>query len=315
MLREKELPKVSVGLLAYNRAVTLRQAIDSVLNQNYANIELIISDDASTDKTREICEEFSCKDERVKYIRNEYNHGPTANFIEVLNNASGEFFMWLSDDDWLDSSYISECVKTLLKDNGLSSVAGKTMYYRQDNSFYEGRKINHLQNSGLIRIVDFYFKVRDNGSLYGVMKKEDLNNILFLNVMCNDGLVMATIAFLGKIKVIDSTSIHRRLGGTSANWRKIAAALSLPKFEALFPVLTFAINAFEDISWRVPVFSRLGRVRRHIIACYVFFIIIFMKSAPLLLIGSFENMLEICFGERRARSIRSFLKKVVKGKA
>ncbi len=57
-----------------------------MLKQDYANIELIISDNASTDQTQAICEEFSCKDRRVKYIRQEYNRGPTLNLKEVLNN-------------------------------------------------------------------------------------------------------------------------------------------------------------------------------------------------------------------------------------
>ncbi len=311
MLKEEKLPKVSVGLPTYNRAVTLKQAIESVLNQDYANIELIISDNASTDQTQEICEGFSCNDRRVKYIRQEHNRGPTLNFKEVLDKSSGEFFMWLSDDDWISSSYINECVKTLLRENDLSIAAGKTIYYFQDNSFYEGKKINHSQDSGLNRLLDFYFKLRDNNTLYGVMRKKDLDNIVIFNVMMYDGLIIATIAFLGKIKVLDNVSIHRRLGGTSNNWKKIVSTLSLPKFEGLFPVLTFAINAFEDISWRVPIFSKLGNVRRHIIATYVFLIIIFMKSVPLLFIELSKNLLKFCFGERRAKEIRSSLKKII----
>lgn len=315
MLREKKSPKVSVGLPTYNRAFTLKQAIDSVLNQDYANIELIISDNASTDETREICEGFSCKDGRVKYIRQEYNRGLAVNLKEVLNNSSGEFFMWLADDDWIESSYIGECVKTLLKEDDLSLVAGKITYYRKDNSVYIGRKINYLQNSGLSRLLGYYLKVRDNGSFYGVMRKKYLNNVVLINSIGIDVLIIATIAFLGKIRVLNNVSIHRRLGGTSDNWGKIASTLSLPKFEGLFPVLTIAIDAFEDISWRVPIFSKLGNVRRYVIAIHVFFIIIFMKSLPLFFIESTKNMLGLCFGERRAKNIRSFLKKILEGKS
>jgi len=311
MLEEKDLPKVSVGLPTYNRAVNLRRAIDSVLNQDYANIELIISDNASTDQTRQICEGFSRKDSRIKYIRQEYNLGPTANFKEVLNKSSGEFFKWLADDDWMDSSYISECVKALLKESDLSLVAGKTIYYRPDNSIYEGKKNNHLQDSSLNRLLDCYLKVRDCNTFYGVMRKKDLDNVVILNTIGLDALLIATIAFLGKVKVLDNVSLHRCLGGASDTFKKLATALSLPKFEELFPVLTFAINAFNDISWRVSVFSKLGRVRRWIIACYVFLIIIFMKSTPLLFIEAVKNMLRFSFGERRSKNIITFLKRVI----
>ncbi|MCX5695212.1 MAG: glycosyltransferase family 2 protein [Candidatus Omnitrophica bacterium] len=311
MLREKTLPRVSVGLPTYNRAITLKQTINSVLNQDYANIELIISDNASTDQTQAICEGFGCKDGRVKYIRQEYNRGPVANFREALNNSSGEFFMWLSDDDWLDSSYISECVKTLLKEKDLSLVAGKTIYYHSDNSSYEETIINHLQNSGVIRLLDYYVRLRSNSFFYGVMRRKDLENVRFPNTIGTDGLIMAVIVYLGKTRVLDNISIHRRLGGSSANFRKLASILKLPKLEVLFPVVGFAVHAFKDISFRVPIFSRLGKVRRHIIAIYVFFIIIFMKSVPLMFIESSKNVLKLCFGERRTKEIRSFLKKII----
>lgn len=313
MLTTKSFPKVTVGLPTYNGCVTLKQAINAVLQQDYLNIELVISDNASTNnQTQVICEEFSRKDKRIKYIRQKYNLGLAANYVEVLKNSSGELFMWLADDDWIDSSYISECVKALLEDDELSLAAGKVKYYPKNGPAYEGRKINHLQSSGLIRLLDYYFRLRDNGSFYGIMRRKDLNNTILLNVMGYDAFILAVIAFLGKIKVIESTLIHRRLGGTSDNWEKIAVTLSLPKFEGLFPVLTIAINAFEDISWRVPVFSKLGNFRRHIIAVYVFLIIIFMKSAPLLIMESSKNVLKFCFGEKCVKNTGFFIKKLLR---
>lgn len=315
MPTEIKLPKVSVGIPTYNRVAILKQAINTVLDQDYANIELIISDNASTDQTQEICEKLSCKDGRVKYVRQEYNRGPAANLEEVLHRSGGEFFMWLSDDDWIDSSYISECVKALLKEDDLSLVSGKVKYYSQDNSVYEGKRFNLLQDSGLNRLLGYYLKVRDNGVFYGVMRKRDLRNIVMVNTMGMDALIIATIAFLGKVKTLDSVSVHRRLGGTSDNWKKIASTQSLPKFEGTFPVLSIAISAFKDISWRVPVFSRLGRMGRHIVAGCVFFMIIFTKSVPLFLIESSKNILKLFFGETRAKNIRSFLKKSMAGKA
>ncbi|MEA2274445.1 MAG: hypothetical protein QOI98_3153, partial [Solirubrobacteraceae bacterium] len=108
-------PLVSVGLPTFNRAALLKRAIESVLAQDYSNLELIISDNGSPDETQQVCEEFCARDSRVKYIRQLSNRGPRANFLEVLHQARGEFFVCLGDDDWLDSSYISLCTQKLME--------------------------------------------------------------------------------------------------------------------------------------------------------------------------------------------------------
>src|ERR1035437_9224723 len=106
-------PLVTIGIPTYNRAEMLRRSIDSALSQDYLMIEVIVSDNASTDETQEVCKEFSKKDGRVKYIKQSSNIGAVANFADVLERASGEYFMWLGDDDWIDASYVSHCVSIL----------------------------------------------------------------------------------------------------------------------------------------------------------------------------------------------------------
>src|SRR5438477_10082725 len=94
-------PLVSVGLPTYNRSALLSRAIASVLEQSYQNIELVISDNSSTDATESVCRDAQRRDRRVTYIRQLSNRGATENFRQVLKRSRGEFYMWLSDDDWL----------------------------------------------------------------------------------------------------------------------------------------------------------------------------------------------------------------------
>src|ERR1700687_633000 len=108
-------PLVSIGLPTYNRAVGLGRAIESVLAQDYRNIELIVSDNASTDETERLCTEYCRRDSRVRYLRQETNRGAISNFRAVVAHAQGEFFMWLGDDDWLDQGYLSECLRIIAK--------------------------------------------------------------------------------------------------------------------------------------------------------------------------------------------------------
>lgn len=90
---------ISVVIPTYNRAKTLPRAINSVLNQTYKNLELIIVDDASTDGTEEIIKEF--KDSRIRFIKNEVNKGGSAARNIGINEAKGEFVAFQdSDDEW-----------------------------------------------------------------------------------------------------------------------------------------------------------------------------------------------------------------------
>lgn len=92
-------PKISIGMPVYNGSEYIRQAIDSLLVQSFTDFELIISDNASTDDTQEICKEYAKKDCRICYIRQLRNLGAFLNFKFVLEKATGEFFMWAAIDD------------------------------------------------------------------------------------------------------------------------------------------------------------------------------------------------------------------------
>src|SRR5260370_26665324 len=122
-------PLVTIGLPTFNRATKLKRAIETALGQSYQNLELVISDNASTDGTYELCEEFCRRDQRVKYIQQPSNLGAAANFRAVLNHAQDEFFMWLGDDDWLDLDYVFECIRVLKERPDHNLVCGRARYY------------------------------------------------------------------------------------------------------------------------------------------------------------------------------------------
>lgn len=109
----KSQPLVSIGLPVYNGAEYLRGAIESLLAQDYTHFELIISDNNSSDRTGEICREFAAKDSRIRYIRQEENHGSPWNFAYVLDEAGGDYFMWAAHDDLWDPTYIRKCLEKI----------------------------------------------------------------------------------------------------------------------------------------------------------------------------------------------------------
>jgi glycosyltransferase involved in cell wall biosynthesis len=106
-------PLVSVGVPVYNGEKWLSRAMDSIIAQDYSNLEIIISDNGSTDATSDVCEKYVRKDPRVKYSRSEKNLGAIWSFNRVFELSSGKYFMWSAHDDQRQSSYVSTCVEKM----------------------------------------------------------------------------------------------------------------------------------------------------------------------------------------------------------
>jgi glycosyltransferase involved in cell wall biosynthesis len=103
-------PTVSIGVAVYNGEATIAVALASLVSQTFSNFEIIISDNASTDKTSAICEEYANNDSRVSYIRQDSNLGAAGNFKFVLDNARGRYFMWAAADDIRSPDFLEENV-------------------------------------------------------------------------------------------------------------------------------------------------------------------------------------------------------------
>jgi glycosyltransferase involved in cell wall biosynthesis len=106
-------PSVTIGLPVYNGAKYLKPAIDSVLNQTRSDFVLHISDNASTDETREICNAYQAMDARIKYFRHQENIGPVANFSWLLDQAQTQYFMWLAHDDRIEATFLEQAISAL----------------------------------------------------------------------------------------------------------------------------------------------------------------------------------------------------------
>ena len=151
--------KVSVILPTYNRAHTLKRAIDSVLAQDYPDLELIVVDDCSTDNTQEIVS--SIKNNGLHYVRLPENKGVAAARNTGLGYATGEYIAFLdSDDEWFKEK-IGLQVKTL---EGLEPSAG--LIYTNGYNFIRGNKNLCVNDTGESRVV-YGGRQRDNGIFPG----------------------------------------------------------------------------------------------------------------------------------------------------
>lgn len=108
-----EQPRVTVGMPVYNAERYVESAIRSVLGQDYENLELVISDNGSTDRTEELCRQFAAQDQRVRYHRESTNRGVTWNYNRVVELARGKYFRWMASDDLLAPTLIGKCADVL----------------------------------------------------------------------------------------------------------------------------------------------------------------------------------------------------------
>jgi glycosyltransferase involved in cell wall biosynthesis len=106
-------PKVSIGLPVYNDDRFLIQTLDCLLSQSYRDFELIICDNASTDKTAEICRSYASRDSRIRYHRNATNLGVSRNFNLSFHLSRGEYFKWAAANDLCAIDMIERCVEVL----------------------------------------------------------------------------------------------------------------------------------------------------------------------------------------------------------
>lgn len=130
---------ISVIVPVYNVDVYLPECINSLMNQEYTNLEIILVDDGSTDDSGKICDEYQKKDERIKVIHKN-NAGVSEARNTGIEESSGEYIAFVDSDDYVDNDYIYVLYKTLLKDNSDLSVCNFTKLTKKKSNLDKNYK-------------------------------------------------------------------------------------------------------------------------------------------------------------------------------
>ena len=164
--RSKE-PLVSIGIPIFNGEKYLEEAIMSLLSQTYTNLELVLSDNCSTDSTKDICQKLQEKDDRIIYFRQDIMVDVEENFQFVLDYSTGDLFMWAADDDTWDREWIERLTQSVVKNSSpaFGVVQYTDSYGNNIDSTANLIKFNFIDDSPLLRRLKFIYCP----SVYGKM--------------------------------------------------------------------------------------------------------------------------------------------------
>lgn len=211
--RRRATPRVSIGLPVYNGERFLAEALDSLLSQSFADFELIISDNASTDRTPEICRSYAAQDGRIRHYRTAQNRGAAWNHERVFRLSRGEYFKWAAHDDLCAPPYIQRCVEILDRRPAvvlcyagtvLIDERGKPLR-RYSGAYNASSSRAHERFRGIL----YNFGVSD--PMYGVIRAKALAMTRLLgHYVASDLVLLAELALLGEFYEIPEHLFWRR---------------------------------------------------------------------------------------------------------
>ncbi len=216
---DKPVPRLSVGMPAYNSADYIADAIESILAQSFTDFELIISDNASTDDTQRICEAFAARDGRVRYFRNVRNIGASDNYNAVFHHARGEYFKWASSNDLCAPEFLEKCVRALDErpDAVLSYPRARLFRDHPDDGEDYDDNLDLQDESPCTRFCAFMENIRLNNVMNGVIRRDALaRTALIKTFFSSDMSLMAEVAILGKFIEVPEYLFFRRMDEQTA---------------------------------------------------------------------------------------------------
>jgi glycosyltransferase involved in cell wall biosynthesis len=223
--------EVAIGMPVWNGEGFISEAIESILAQTYGDLALVISDNASTDSTPEICRAYAKLDKRIHYLRQEKNIGAAGNHIAVFRRSAGAYFKWASHDDVLAPQFIQECVRVLNADEAVVVCSPATVLINEDGSplRYSPQEKGMVDDYGRVWPItpennmlltspdraDRFSEVLLNTfmalEIYGLIRRSALERTAVMpSYFGGDKIVLAELSLIGRYHLLSEPLFYRR---------------------------------------------------------------------------------------------------------
>ncbi|MHC4788079.1 MAG: glycosyltransferase family 2 protein [Planctomycetota bacterium] len=209
------MPLVSLGMPVRNGERYIARSLQSILAQEFGDFELIISDNASTDGTREICERFAREDSRIAYRRFERNRGASENFNRVFELSGGTYFKWAAADDLLAPAHLSRCVETFRSaPPEVVLVYPKTVLIDGEGKrlgpYEDGMDLRFPSPSRRLRHVVQHLDM--SNPVFGLLRSSALSRTRLIGpYIASDRVLLADLAMLGQFWEVPAELFLRRI--------------------------------------------------------------------------------------------------------
>ena len=214
--RDNRVPRVSIGLPVYNGERYLGETLNCILAQTFEDFELIISDNASTDGTQAICQDYAAREPRLRYYRNEQNLGATRNYNRVFELARGEYFKWAAHDDLFGPEFVERCVEVLDRYPALVLCYAKSDVIDEQgqNLGYDPVDLNLRWPRPHQRYAAYHQRFRAHrncNAVFGLIRANVLRQTPRIgNYVASDEVLLGELALHGEFYEIPETLFFRR---------------------------------------------------------------------------------------------------------
>ena len=264
---------ITIGLPVYNGEKTIKNTLNSILEQTFTDYQVIISDNNSTDNTAKICQEYSKKNSRITYFRQNENIGILNNFNYVLNYANSEYFVWLAADDWWEPTFLEKNISVLNSNKIFVGSISRVEYFGEKKDHYlVGNEVSSDKFRQKMKIrsytdypinpsyeerMKFYLIFGNNENVYAVFRTEKLKKSYLRKEMAQmDGAILLKVLKFGDINIIDKVLMHRSSMGMSLSF-DLAYRLNQVNGHGLigkiFPYLPFTFWCTRELGIKILI--------------------------------------------------------------
>jgi glycosyltransferase involved in cell wall biosynthesis len=212
-------PLVSVGMPVYNAERTLAAAVEALLAQTLRDLEIIVSDNASTDATPALLADLAARDHRVRVIHQPHNIGANPNYCAVARAARGRYFKWASSNDWCAPPMLERCVAVLEAHPDVVLAFPRTRLFAQSPEQAEDYddNLDLRAEDPVDRLVALRERISLNNVMNGVIRTAALRRTHLIPPWESADLVlMGHLALLGKFALVPEPLFYRRMEPRSA---------------------------------------------------------------------------------------------------
>jgi glycosyltransferase involved in cell wall biosynthesis len=217
-------PLVTVGLPVYNVERFVGQSIDTLLAQTFTDFKILICDNASTDRTGDVCREYASRDPRIEYHRNPTNLGMAGNYNRSFALSRSKYFRWAPADDYCAPELLEDHVRVLESDPGISLCYSQAWFVGEDGTPYEmwTDELHLLQDDPVERFKKVIERIKRVHHHLGLMRADCVARTGGIaKHVSSDIAFVAAMSLLGKLHRIDKPQYFRRMHGDSSSWKTL----------------------------------------------------------------------------------------------